>query len=56
MRTKSTSLQQENIKNSLSQITRKILLFQENAEFPEVRRIENFFMACKFRPALANPN
>ncbi len=49
IRTKSTHLQQENIKNALSQITRKIFLFQENAEFPEVRRIEIFFMACKFR-------
>jgi hypothetical protein len=47
--TKSTQLQQENINNALSQITRKILLFQENAELPKVRRIENFFMACKFR-------
>jgi hypothetical protein len=46
---KSTPLQQENIKNSVSQIIRKILLFQENAELPKVRRIENSFMACKFR-------
>jgi hypothetical protein len=36
-------------KNAVSQITRKILLFQKNAEFPNVRRIEKFFMACKFR-------
>ncbi len=25
----------------------KFFFFQENAEFPKVRRIENFFMACK---------
>jgi hypothetical protein len=43
IRTKSTHLQQENIKNAVSQITRKILLFQENVEFPKVRRIEKFF-------------
>jgi hypothetical protein len=55
IRTKSTHLQQENIKNALSQITRKILLFQENAEFPKVRRIEKFFMACKFRLIICLP-
>ncbi len=49
IRTKYIHLQQENIKNALSQITSKILLFQENAEFPEIRRIEKNFMACKFR-------
>jgi hypothetical protein len=40
---------QESIKNELSQITRKILLFQENLKFPEVRRIDKFLMTHKIR-------
>jgi hypothetical protein len=42
-------LQQENIKNALSQITRKILSFQKKSDFPEVKRTAKFFMSRKIR-------
>jgi hypothetical protein len=42
-------LQQNNIKNAWSQITRKILLFQKKSEFSKVRRNDKFFIPLKFR-------
>jgi hypothetical protein len=37
------------IKHQKCQISRKILLFQENAEFPKVRKFEKKLIAGKFR-------
>jgi hypothetical protein len=40
---------QKNIKNAVSQNTRKILLFQKKSDFSEVRRAVKFLMSHKIR-------